>query len=170
MQTAATTAAVSAPPPVRAIPAGEGDQRIPLSGMRKVIAERLYISKTTVPHFYLNIEVNAEELMWLRSEVNATAEKSNQPKLTVNDFVLKAAIVAATRVPKVNAAFDGDAIVQYGSINLAVAVAIDDGLVTPGDPRRAEKIAARDQRDGEGPRHARAGARSSSPTNTRGGR
>ena len=131
VQATATAAAVSAPPPVRAIPAGGNDQRIPLSGMRKVIAERLYISKTTVPHFYLNIEVNAEELMWLRSEVNATAEKSGQPKLTVNDFVLKAAIVAATRVPKVNAAFDGDAIVQYGSINLAVAVAIDDGLVTP---------------------------------------
>ncbi len=63
--------------------------------------------------------------------MNATAEKSGQPKLTVNDFVLKAAVVAAVKVPKVNGAFDGDAIVYYGSINLAVAVAIDDGLVTP---------------------------------------
>ncbi len=113
------------------MPAGENDQRIPLSGMRKVIAERLYVSKTTVPHFYLNIEVDAAELMRLRAEVNATAEKSGQAKLTVNDFVLKAAIVAATKVPKVNGAFDGDAVVYYGSINLAVAVAIEDGLVTP---------------------------------------
>lgn len=131
VQAAATAVAVAAPPAVRAMPAGENDQRIPLSGMRKVIAERLYTSKTTIPHFYLNIEVDVAELLRLRAEVNANAEKSGQAKLTVNDFVLKAAIVAATRVPKVNAAFDGDAIVQYGSINLAVAVAIDDGLVTP---------------------------------------
>lgn len=128
---APTTQIVAAPAAVRAMPAGENDQRVPLSGMRKVIAERLVVSKTTVPHFYLNIEVDAAELMHLRAEVNATAEKSGQAKLTVNDFVLKAAIVAATKVPKVNGAFDGDAIVYYGSINLAVAVAIEDGLVTP---------------------------------------
>ena len=113
------------------MPAGPNDQRIPLSGMRKVIAERLLVSKTTIPHFYLNIDVDAGELMQLRSEVNATSEKSGQPKLTVNDFILKAAVVAAIKVPKVNAAFDGDAVIEYGSINLAVAVAIDDGLATP---------------------------------------
>ena len=127
----AAPVASAAPAAVRAMPAGENDQRIPLSGMRKVIAERLLLSKTTIPHFYLNIEVDAGELMELRAEVNATAEKSGQAKLTVNDFVLKAAIVAAVRVPKVNASFDGDAVVYYSSINLAVAVAIDDGLVTP---------------------------------------
>jgi len=123
----------SAPRPaaVPAMPAGPNDLRIPLSGMRKVIAERLVLSKSTIPHFYLSIDVDAAELMQLRSEVNATAEKSGQPKLTVNDFILKAAIVAAIKVPKVNAAFDGDAVIEYGSINLAVAVAIDDGLVTP---------------------------------------
>ena len=128
---AAAAARASAPAPVPAMPAGPNDKRIPLSGMRKIIAERLVISKTTIPHFYLNIEVDAGELMKLRAEVNATAEKSGQPKLTVNDFVLKATIVAATKVPKVNAAFDGDAVIEYASINLAVAVAIDDGLVTP---------------------------------------
>ena len=123
--------AATAPASVPAMPAGPNDQRIMLSGMRKVIAERLLVSKTTIPHFYLNIEVDAGELMKLRAEVNASSEKSGQPKLTVNDFVLKAAVVAATKVPKVNASFDGDAVVQYASINLAVAVAIDDGLVTP---------------------------------------
>jgi len=128
---AAPKTASSAPAPVPAMPAGPDDKRIPLSGMRKVIAERLVISKSTIPHFYLNIEVNAGELMQLRAEVNANAEKSGQPKLTVNDFILKAAVVAASRVPKVNAAFDGDAVIEYASINLAVAVAIDDGLVTP---------------------------------------
>lgn len=121
----------SAPAAVPAMPAGPNDRRLPLSGMRKIIAERLLVSKTTIPHFYLNIKVDAAELMRLRTEANAAAEKNGQPKLTVNDFILKAAVAAATKVPKVNAAFDGDAVVEYGSINLAVAVAIDDGLVTP---------------------------------------
>ena len=58
-------------------------------------------------------------------------EKAGLAKLTVNDFILKAAIVAATRVPKVNASFAGDSIIQYASINMAVAVAVEDGLVTP---------------------------------------
>ena len=112
------------------LPPGE-HRRIALSGMRRVIAGRLLQSKSTIPHFYLHIEVDAGELMKLRAEANAGAEKSGQGKLTVNDFVLKAAVVAATKVPKVNAAFDGDAVVEFDSINLAVAVAVDDGLVTP---------------------------------------
>jgi pyruvate dehydrogenase E2 component (dihydrolipoamide acetyltransferase) len=128
---APVSSAVAAPAAVASMPAGPNDQRLPLSGMRKVIAERLLTSKTTIPHFYLNIEADAAELMKMRAEANAGAEKSGQPKLTVNDFILKAAIVAATKVPKVNASFAGDAVIQYASINLAVAVAIDDGLVTP---------------------------------------
>jgi len=118
-------------PAVAAIPAAGGQNRVPLSGMRKTIAERLLASKTQIPHFYLNIEVDAGELMKLRSEINAAAEKAGQAKLTVNDFVLKAAVLAATRVPKVNASFDKDAVIEYSGIHLAVAVAIDDGLVTP---------------------------------------
>jgi pyruvate dehydrogenase E2 component (dihydrolipoamide acetyltransferase) len=110
---------------------GEGDIRIPLTGMRRAIADRLLASKTQLPHFYLNIEVDAGELMRIRAEVNADAEKAGLGKLTVNDFVLKAATVAAARVPKVNASFAGDSVIQYASINLAVAVAVDDGLVTP---------------------------------------
>ena len=111
--------------------AGEGDQRIALSGMRRVIAERLLTSKTTIPHFYLNIEVDAAPLMKFRAEANAAAEAAGLGKLTVNDFVLKAVIAAAVKVPAVNASFAGDAIIQYGSINLAVAVAVEEGLVTP---------------------------------------
>ncbi len=134
---AGTKAAASAPgskpaaAPVAATPAGAGDQRLPLSGMRRVIAERLLTSKTTIPHFYLNIEVDAGPLMKLRSEVNAQAETAGVAKLTVNDFVLKAVVAAAVKVPAVNASFDGDAIIQYGSVNLSVAVAVDEGLVTP---------------------------------------
>lgn len=117
--------------PAPAIPAGAGDQRIPLSGMRQVIADRLLLSKTTIPHFYLSIEIDSEPLMNLRAQINASAEAAGQGKVTVNDLVLKAVIAALTRVPKVNAAWAGDAIIQYGAINLAVAVAVEDGLVTP---------------------------------------
>jgi pyruvate dehydrogenase E2 component (dihydrolipoamide acetyltransferase) len=128
-----SSAAPKAPPAasIPSTPAGAGDKRIPLSGMRRVIAERLMASKTQIPHFYLNIEVNAAPLMKLRSELNAASEAAGGPKLTVNDFVLKAVIAAVVKVPAVNASFAGDAIIQYGAINLAVAVAIDEGLVTP---------------------------------------
>jgi pyruvate dehydrogenase E2 component (dihydrolipoamide acetyltransferase) len=99
--------------------------------MRRVIAERLLTSKSTIPHFYLNIEVDAGPLMKFRGEANAASEAAGGPKLTVNDFVLKAVIAAAVKVPAVNASFAGDAIIQYGSVNLSVAVAVEEGLVTP---------------------------------------
>ncbi len=121
----------AAPAPIAATPAGAGDQRIALSGMRRVIAERLLTSKTTIPHFYLNIEVDAGPLMKFRAEANAASEAAGAAKLTVNDFILKAVVAAAVKVPAVNASFAGDAIIQYGSINLSVAVAVDEGLVTP---------------------------------------
>ena len=124
-------AAQPAPSAIPATPAGAGDQKIPLSGMRRVIADRLLLSKTTIPHFYLNIEVDSEPLMKLRAEINASAEAAGLGKVTVNDLVLKAVIVALTRVPKVNAAWAGDSIIEYGAVNLSVAVAVDDGLVTP---------------------------------------
>jgi pyruvate dehydrogenase E2 component (dihydrolipoamide acetyltransferase) len=129
--TSTTAAKSAAPAPVAATPAGAGDQKIPLSGMRRVIAERLLTSKTTIPHFYLNIEVDAGPLMKLRAEANAASEAAGGPKFTVNDFVLKAVIAAAAKVPAVNASFAGDSIIQYGSINLSVAVAVEEGLVTP---------------------------------------
>ena len=109
---------------------GEG-ARINLSGMRKVIAERLVASKGPVPHFYLNIEIDAGPLMNARAELKSAGEGSDSAKITVNDFVLKASVEAAVKVPKANAAFDVDAIVQYSDVNLAIAVAIEDGLVTP---------------------------------------
>jgi pyruvate dehydrogenase E2 component (dihydrolipoamide acetyltransferase) len=111
--------------------AGPGDKRIPLSGMRKAIADRLLVSKTQIPHFYLNIEVDADELVRLRSELNAHLEKAGLGKLTINDFILKASVVAATKVPRVNASFAGDAIIEYGDVNLSVAVAVEGGLMTP---------------------------------------
>jgi pyruvate dehydrogenase E2 component (dihydrolipoamide acetyltransferase) len=130
---AAVPAARPAPAPAAAIPAapaGEGDQRIPLTGMRRAIAERLFASKTQIPHFYLNIEVDAGELMRIRAEVNVDAEKAGLAKLTVNDFILKAAIVAATRVPKVNASFAGDSIRDAQKKSLREINAIVKDLAT----------------------------------------
>lgn len=124
-------ARAAGPAPIASTPAGAGDQTIALSGMRRIIAERLLASKTTIPHFYLNIEVDAAPLMKLRSEANAASEAAGGPKLTVNDFILKAVVTAAAKVPAVNASFTGDSIIQYGSINLSVAVAVEEGLVTP---------------------------------------
>jgi pyruvate dehydrogenase E2 component (dihydrolipoamide acetyltransferase) len=128
---AGRTAGAAAPAAIPSMPAGENDKRIPLSGMRRVIAERLLASKTQLPHFYLFIEVDAAPLLKVRAELNAVTEASGGPKLTVNDFVLRAVIAAAVHVPAVNASFAGDAIIQYGSVNLAVAVAVEEGLVTP---------------------------------------
>ena len=105
--------------------------RIHLSGMRKVIAERLVASKGPVPHFYLSVEIDAGPLMAARAELKAGGEESDTAKITVNDFILKAAVGAAVKVPKANASFDEDAIVQYQDVDLAIAVAIEDGLVTP---------------------------------------
>jgi pyruvate dehydrogenase E2 component (dihydrolipoamide acetyltransferase) len=111
--------------------AGPDDKRIPLSGMRTIIADRLVASKTQIPHFYLNIEVDAAPIFALRHEVNASSEKAGGNKYTVNDFILKAVAAAAVEVPAVNASFDGDSIVQFATVNLSVAIAVEDGLVTP---------------------------------------
>jgi pyruvate dehydrogenase E2 component (dihydrolipoamide acetyltransferase) len=99
--------------------------------MRKIIAERLLASKTQIPHFYLNIEVDAGNLMRLRAQVNEPLEKAGLGKLTINDFILQAVVAAAVKVPRVNASYADDAIIEYPDVNLSVAVAIEDGLVTP---------------------------------------
>jgi pyruvate dehydrogenase E2 component (dihydrolipoamide acetyltransferase) len=123
----APTAAKSSAPSIKA---GEG-ARIQLSGMRKIIAQRLVESLGPIPHFYLTIEINAAPLMAAREELKSGGEGADTSKITVNDFVLKAAVQAAVKVPRVNASFDGDAIVQYADVDLGIAVAIEDGLLTP---------------------------------------
>ena len=105
--------------------------RIQLSGMRKVIAQRLVESLGPVPHFYLTIAINAGPLIEAREELKSAGEGADAAKITVNDLVLKAAVMAAVKVPRVNASFDDDAIVQYADVDLGVAVAIEDGLLTP---------------------------------------
>ena len=117
-------------PSAPAIKAGES-ARIQLSGMRKIIAQRLVESLGPIPHFYLNIEIDAGPLMQAREELKSAGEGADAAKITVNDFVLTAAVQAAVKVPRVNASFDDDAIVQYADVDLGVAIAIEDGLLTP---------------------------------------
>jgi pyruvate dehydrogenase E2 component (dihydrolipoamide acetyltransferase) len=113
------------------VPFSDSDTKTPLSGMRRTIAERLLASKTQIPHFYLSIEIDAAPLAKLRKDLNAAAEAAGTAKITVNDFILLAVARAAKQHPKVNAAFAGDSVVEYASVNLSVAIAVEDGLITP---------------------------------------
>jgi len=129
---AAAKSKPAAPAPRVPAPVKAGESaRIQLSGMRRIIAQRLVESLGPVPHFYLNIDINATPLMEAREELKSAGEGADAAKITVNDFVLKAAVQAAVKVPRVNASFDGDAIVQYADIDLGIAVAIEEGLLTP---------------------------------------
>ena len=130
-----TTSATKTAAPVKP---GES-ARIQLSGMRKIIAQRLAESLGPVPHFYLTIDINAGPLMEAREELKSAGEGVDAAKITVNDFVLKAAVMAAVKVPRVNASFDNEAIVQYADVDLGVAVAIEDGLLTPVIPAAQDK-------------------------------
>ena len=139
---ASTALARSAPAPVaRGSVAPEDEPEIvPLSPMRKTIARRLTESKTTVPHFYLSIDVAVGELVKLRETINAELASSangkangeGQPfKVSLNDLLIKACAVALVHVPACNASFTPEAIVFHKRVDISVAVAIPDGLVTP---------------------------------------
>jgi pyruvate dehydrogenase E2 component (dihydrolipoamide acetyltransferase) len=102
----------------------------PASNMRATIARRLLEAKTTIPHFYLDIEVDAAPLLALREQLNAGLAKDGV-KLSVNDFVLKAAAAALRAIPGVNTSWTGTGIQSHSAIHVSFAVAIEDGLITP---------------------------------------
>jgi pyruvate dehydrogenase E2 component (dihydrolipoamide acetyltransferase) len=119
-----------APPPAAPVaPPVAAYTELPLSNMRKVIARRLTESKQTVPHFYLSVDCMLDALLKLRQELNE--RPGADYKLSVNDFVIKAAALALRKVPAANVSFGGDKIYQYHDVDVGVAVAIPDGLVTP---------------------------------------
>jgi len=110
------------------------DADVPVGGMRQTIARRLLESKVTVPHFYLEVEVDAAPLMAMRESLNkrlAEAGGADAVKLSVNDFILKASAEALRRVPAVNASWAGTSIRQHSAVHLSFGVALEDGLVTP---------------------------------------
>jgi pyruvate dehydrogenase E2 component (dihydrolipoamide acetyltransferase) len=118
----------------------EEPESVPLSPMRKTIARRLTESKTTVPHFYLSIDVDAAELVKLREQINDEIASSGEGKangeakplkVSLNDLLIKACAVALVQVPACNASFTPDAILLHKRVDISVAVAIPDGLVTP---------------------------------------
>ena len=124
--------APSAPAAVAILPVAKADdQIIELSSLRKIIASRLLTSKQTIPHFYLHIEADAGQLMGLRKQINDQAAGTTGNKYSVNDFIMKALINATQAVPAINSSYAGDHIVRFGSVGLSVAIAIEDGLVTP---------------------------------------
>jgi pyruvate dehydrogenase E2 component (dihydrolipoamide acetyltransferase) len=100
----------------------------PLNAMRRVIARRLTESKQTVPHFYLTIDCEIDALLKIRAELNS---KSEAYRISVNDFMIRAAALALRRVPAANASWSDEAILLWDSVDIAVAVALDDGLITP---------------------------------------
>jgi len=108
----------------------QADSVAPLSNMRTVIARRLVESKTTIPHFYLEIEVDTAALSALRNNLNAGLTKDGV-RLSVNDFILKASAAALRAVPAVNSSWDNTGIKYHSAAHVSFAVAIDDGLITP---------------------------------------
>jgi pyruvate dehydrogenase E2 component (dihydrolipoamide acetyltransferase) len=100
----------------------------PNTSMRKVIAKRLTEAKQTVPHFYLTVECEIDQLLKVRAELNARGEGL---KISVNDFVIRASALALKKVPAANASWSDDVILQWNQVDIAVAVAIEGGLITP---------------------------------------
>jgi pyruvate dehydrogenase E2 component (dihydrolipoamide acetyltransferase) len=103
---------------------------VPLDGMRKVIARRLTDSFRDVPHFPLTIDLEIDGLLEARGKINALLEKEGV-KVSVNDLVIKAAAMALKRVPEANASFTSEGIAMHHHADVAMAVAIDGGLITP---------------------------------------
>jgi len=111
----------------RDVEAPSGDEVVPVSGMRKIIAKRLSESMFSAPHYYLTVSVAADELLGIRAKLNAGREK----KVSLNAILFALAGRALARHPRVNSAWNGETIVRRGSADIGLAVALPDGLVTP---------------------------------------
>ena len=106
-------------------------KNLPLTNMRQTIARRLVQSKQTIPHFYVSIDVLMDKLLELRVGINEQLGAGSGEKISVTDFIARACAMALTRVPVVNSSFAETAIVQHGSVDVGIAVALEDGLVVP---------------------------------------
>ena len=138
---AAKPEAAAAAPQAAAAPAAAGPgakqmadmlgmeyEQEPLSSMRKVIAKRLTESKQTVPHFYLTVDCELDALLKVRKDLNA---RSDEYKLSVNDFIIRASALALKKVPAANASYDESGLLFYKHADISVAVATPAGLITP---------------------------------------
>jgi pyruvate dehydrogenase E2 component (dihydrolipoamide acetyltransferase) len=119
----------AAPPPARGLP-DIPHETIALSAMRRTIARRLTQSKQQVPHIYLTVDVRLDALLELRAELNASLDAQGI-KLSVNDMIIKALALALDRVPECNVQFDEDRLIAFHRSDIAVAVSLPGGLITP---------------------------------------
>ena len=99
---------------------------IPISGMRKIIGQRMAEVKPGVPHFYVTVDIDMEEAVQVREQAKAA-----EVKISINDLIVKASALALRRQPKVNVSLQGDRILQFHTADVGIAVAIEDGLITP---------------------------------------
>lgn len=109
------------------LPLSAEDTKVPLNHLRGIIAERTQHSKQTVPHFYVTLEVDIEKITALRELFKA----EDGGKVSINDFVIRACVLALNDMPVVNSTYKGDHLLQFGNVNIGVAAAIDDGLLVP---------------------------------------
>ncbi|MEA2778170.1 MAG: hypothetical protein QOF90_3576 [Acetobacteraceae bacterium] len=144
-QKGGTAAAASAPAPAVAPPATAGTgvatapaitaphKVVPHSGMRKVIAKRLTEAKSTIPHFYVSMDIEIDAMNGLLAQLNAKAPKEGPGAylITINDMVIKATAATLRKLPTVNASWTDDGMVFYDDVDISVAVSIPDGLITP---------------------------------------
>jgi len=103
---------------------------VPLDGMRKTIARRLTQAKQEIPHYYLTVDCELDELLRVRKQLNEK-QASEGVKLSVNDFVIRAAALALAKVPEANASFAGTALLMHKHADIGIAVALEGGLITP---------------------------------------
>ncbi len=130
-QSAATAEPAAAAPPAQSAAtalSGEAYEEVPLTSMRRTIAKRLTESKQAAPHFRLVAEANVDRMLDLRSDLDRSMEDG---KISINDLLVKAAAAALMQVPAVNIQFDGTTIRRYAAAHVAVAVALEEGLLTP---------------------------------------
>jgi pyruvate dehydrogenase E2 component (dihydrolipoamide acetyltransferase) len=129
-----TAKPAAAPAPAKPAPAIAAPHKlVPHSSMRRVIARRLTEAKSTIPHFYVSMDIEADALWKLGEDLNARSPKEGEGRfvITLNDLVIKAAARTLRRIPTVNAAWTDDATVLFDDVDISVAVAIPDGLITP---------------------------------------
>lgn len=118
---------VAAPSPTLALSALKAEEVTPTK-LRQTIAKRMTASKQTVPHFYVTSEIDMVEAMALRAKLNALVDDAG--KISVNDMVVKAAALALVKFPSINASYGDNVIVRHGAVNMGIAVAMEQGLIT----------------------------------------
>jgi pyruvate dehydrogenase E2 component (dihydrolipoamide acetyltransferase) len=110
-----------------AVPTGPDTEEIPTPRIRKLIADRMVQSKTTVPHFYVTTEIDMQAVFDLRKQINAGLADEN--KVSVNDMVVKAVAIVLRQFPNINSSFNGETVVRHNRVHVGIAVALDEGLM-----------------------------------------